>query len=398
MAQMRFGVGIVGLQPGRSWAAVAHVPALRALSDDYTIIGVANTSRESAEKAAAAMDLERAFTDVAELIAAPEVDIVAVTVKVPHHFEIVKAAIDAGKHVYCEWPLGNGLAEAEELARLAQAKGVLGVVGTQARLAPEIVYLRRLIEDGFVGEVLSTTLVARGGGWGGSIPVKQTGAYLLDSANGATLLTIPLGHTLAALTDVLGGIAGLSSVLATRRTQAVALDTGETLPVTAPDQVLVSGLLESGAPISIHYRGGSARGGDGLLWEVNGTEGDIQMTGSSGHAQMVQLSLAGGRGDDRELKPIEIPAELRAGWPENVVPGNVARAYARMAADLRDGTRTAPTFDDAVAVHRMIAAIEEAAGESHRIPVSLRIAVTFSFIMVQEIRLRLRDLGGADRR
>jgi predicted dehydrogenase len=361
MTGKQLGVGIVGLQPGRSWAAVAHVPALRALSADFEIIGVANTSRESAERAAAATQIDRAFSNVAELVAAPEVDIVAVTVKVPHHFDIVKAAIVAGKHVYCEWPLGNGLAEAEELARLARAKGVLGVVGTQARAAPEIVHLRQLIADGFVGEVLSTTLVARGGGWGGSIPVQKTGAYLLDRANGATLLTIPLGHTLAALRDVLGDIAELSSVLATRRTQAVALDTGAVLPVTAPDQVLVSGVLESGAPISIHYRGGSARGDEGLLWEINGTEGDIRVTGPSGHSQMVQLSLAGGRGDDKALKPIEIPADLRAGWPDNVVPGNVARVYSRMAADLRDGSRTAPSFDDGVAVHRTIAAIEDAA-------------------------------------
>jgi predicted dehydrogenase len=349
------------LQPGRSWAAVAHVPALRALPHDFDIIGVANTSSESAEKAAAAMSIDRAFADVAELVAAPEVDIVAVTVKVPHHLDIVKTAIAAGKHVYCEWPLGNGLAEAETLAGLARAKGVLGVVGTQARVAPEIVYLRQLIEDGFVGEVLSTTLVARAGGWGGSIPVRKTGAYLLDADNGATMLTIPFGHTLAALRDVLGEVTSLSSVLATRRTQAVALDTGETLPVTAPDQVLVSGLLASGAPVSIHYRGGSARDGDGLLWEINGSDGDLLVTGSSGHTQMVQLSLAGGRGDDKELKPIAVPADLRTGWPDNAVPGNVARVYARMAADLRNGTRTAPSFDDAVAVHGIIAAIEDAA-------------------------------------
>ncbi|MDB5712753.1 MAG: oxidoreductase protein [Sphingomonadales bacterium] len=366
MTHKRFGVGIVGLQPGRSWAAVAHVPALRALPDYFDIIGVANSSRESAAEAAAAMSIERAFTDVAELVAAPEVDIVVVAVKVPHHLEIVKAAIGTGKHVYCEWPLGNGLVEAEELAALAGARGVLGVVGTQARVAPEIVHLRQLIADGFVGEVLSTTLVARAGGWGGSIPVQKTGAYLLDRANGATMLTIPLGHTLAALRDVLGEITELSSVLATRRTQALALDTGETLPVTAPDQVLVSGLLTSGAPVSIHYRGGAARGGDGLVWEINGTEGDIRVTGSSGHAQMVQLSLTGGRGGDKEMKPLDVPADLRAGWPDEVVPGNVARVYAQMATDLRDGTRTAPTFDDAVRIHRIIAAIE-ASGDGRRV-------------------------------
>ena len=155
------------------------------------IVGVANTSKVSAEAAAAATELRRAFADVAELVAAPEVDIVTIAVKVPPHLEIVKAAIGAGKHVYCEWPLGNGLAEAEEMAALAQAKGVLGVAGTHARVATEIEYLRYLIADGFVGGVLSTTLIARGGALqgGGAIPDRKTYAYLLDRSNGATLLS-----------------------------------------------------------------------------------------------------------------------------------------------------------------------------------------------------------------
>ena len=363
MIRQRFRVGIVGLQPGRSWAARAHIPALRALSGIFEIAGVANTSLASAEKAAAETGLPRAFANVAELIATPEVDIVTVAVRVSHHLEIVKAAIEAGKHVYCEWPLGNGLAEAEEMAALARAKGVLGVVGTQARVAPEIEYLRHLIADGFVGEVLSTTLVARGGALqgGGTIPEKKIYAYLLDRANGATLLTIPLGHTLAALRDVLGDVAEVSAVLATRRTSAYVADTGETLPVSAPDQVLVSGILASGAPLSIHYRGGAARDGNGLFWEINGTEGDIRISGPSGHTQMVQLSLKGARGDEKVFRPLEVPASYRSGWPKDVEPGNVARLYATMARDLRDGTRTAPSFEDAVALHRVIMAIERAA-------------------------------------
>jgi predicted dehydrogenase len=278
MSAQRFRVGIVGLQPGRSWAAVAHIPALRALSDTYEIVGVANTSQASAQAAASATGLPRAFSDVAELVSSPDVDIVAITVKVPHHLEIAKAAIAAGKHVYCEWPLGNGLTEAEELAALARARGVLGVVGTQARAAPEIEYLRHLIADGFVGQVLSTTLLGQGGGWGGIIGEKKIHAYLLDRANGATLLTIPVGHTLAALRDVLGEVTTVSATLATRRTTARAADTGETLPVSAPDQVLVSGTLSSGAPVCLHYRGGAPRDGQGFFWEINGTEGDIRVT------------------------------------------------------------------------------------------------------------------------
>jgi predicted dehydrogenase len=369
MREKRFGVGIVGVEPGRSWAGRGHIPALRALSDTFDIIGLANTTKASAKAAAAATGLSRAFADVAELVAAPEVDIVTVAVKVPPHLKIVKAAIDAGKHVYCEWPLGNGLAEAEEMAALARAKGVLGVVGTQARFAPEIEYLRHLIADGFVGDVLSTTLVGRGGALqgGGSIPDKKTWGYLLDRSNGATLLTIPLGHTLAVLRDVFGDIAEVSSVLAVRRPTAFVVDTGETLPVTAPDQVLVSGMFVSGVPISIHYRGGAARDDDGLFWEIHGTEGDIRVSGPSGHTQMVQLSIKGARGEEKAFKPLEVPASYRSGWPQDVEPGNVARLYARMAHDLRDGSRTAPSFEDAVAVHRIIAAIERAAESGSRI-------------------------------
>ncbi|WP_424950330.1 Gfo/Idh/MocA family protein [Deinococcus sp.] len=366
MTEQRFKVGIVGLQPGRSWAARSHVPALRMLSEQFEIVGVANTSLASAQEAAAAAALPRAFASVAEMLAAPEIDIVTVTVRVPSHMEIVRAAIEAGKHVYCEWPLGNGLAEAEELAALARARGVLGVVGTQARVAPEVGYLKQLIADGFVGEVLSTTVVARGGGWGGMIPDKKNNAYTLDQASGATMLTIPVGHTLVALREVLGELAEVSSVLATRRGVALVAETGEQVPVSAPDQVLVSGVFASGAPVSVHYRGGLPWNGDGFFWEINGTEGDLQVSAPLGHTQLVPLSLRGARGDEKAFQALEVPASYLAGLPADPVTGNVARVYTRMAQDLREGTHTAPSFEDAVAVHRVIAAIEKAAETGHR--------------------------------
>lgn len=63
---------------------------------------------------------------------------VAVTVKVPYHFELVSLALNAGKHVYCEWSLGNGPEEARKRAALAEEKGVVAVAGTQARAAHEV--------------------------------------------------------------------------------------------------------------------------------------------------------------------------------------------------------------------------------------------------------------------
>lgn len=258
------------------------------------------------------------------------------------------------------------------MATLARNRGILGAVGTQAPLAPEVQYLRHLINaDGFVGDVLSITLVARGSAQGGgTIPDKKTYAYLLDRANGATMLTIPVGHALAALRYVFGAVAHVSAALATRRTEALVADTGETLPVTAPDQVLIHGTFATGTPFSIHYRGGTARDGDGLPWEINGTEGDIRISGSAGHVQMVKLALKGAQGNEKIFRTLEIPSTYRSGWPEDAEPGNIARLYARMAQDLRHGTRTAPSFEDAVALHRIIAAIEGAAESGCRMAVT----------------------------
>ena len=119
-------------------------------------------------------------------------------------------------------------------------------------MAPEIMQLRRLIEEGFVGSVLSSNLTATGGGWGASIPSKAVSGHLLDHVNGATMLTIPVGHTLAAVRDVLGDLSEVSALLATRRQTVTVVDTGENTPMTAPDQVLLDGLLGGAVPFSMH--------------------------------------------------------------------------------------------------------------------------------------------------
>jgi len=354
----RIGVGIIGASPDRGWAASAHIPALRALPT-YELRALSTSRRESAEAASRQFGVPLAFDNAAELAARPEVDLVVVSVKVPTHRELVTAALQAGKDVYCEWPLGNGLAEAEELAALARARGVRAIVGLQARAAPAVRYVRDLIASGFVGEVLSTSLVATGGAWGDTIDGFNT--YLLDERNGATLLTIPFGHTVDALCWTLGEFREVSATLATRRPVVRLAGTNETRPQTAPDQVAVSGVLTSGAVASIHYRGGVSRGTN-LLWEINGTEGDLVLTGGSGHLQMTAPTLSGGNGKEK-FGPLTIPERYFAapGAPEGSA-FNVAQAYAQFAED----PTSVPSFDDAVARHRMIEAIREAARTGQR--------------------------------
>src|SRR2546423_2229027 len=287
----RIRVGIIGANPDRGWAAQAHIPALRSLGDDFEITALSTTRRASADAAGKLFGVPVAFDNHEELVNSPTVDVVAVTVKVPYHLELASVALDAGKAVYCEWPLGNGLKEAEKLAALAKKKGVLAVTGLQARSAPPVAYVRDLIEQGYVGEVLSTTLIGSGMGWGPT--VEPFNVYLNDKKNGATMLSIAVGHTADALCYCLGEVRELSATMAMRRQTFTIGETGESRPMTADDQVCVSGLLEGGAALSIHYRGGVSRGTN-LLWEINGTEGDLRFTATGGQAQISELDVRGG--------------------------------------------------------------------------------------------------------
>jgi predicted dehydrogenase len=358
----RIRVGIIGANPDRGWAAQAHIPALRSLPDDFEITALSTSRRESADAAGKRFGVPLAFDNHHDLVNSADVDVVAITVKVPHHLALATAALNAGKSVYCEWPLGNGLEEAEKLAALAKKKGVLAVAGMQARAAPPVAYVRDLIEQGYVGEVLSTTLVGSGMGWGPT--VEPYNVYMNDKKNGATMLAIAVGHAADALCYCLGEVRELAATATMRRQSFTIPKTGESKPMTADDQVAVTGLLEGGAAFSIHYRGGVSRGTN-LMWEINGTEGDLQLTAAGGQLQIFEVTVRGGKGAQSSLEALPVPQQYRLS-PLQGPALNVAQAYARFARDYREGTHYCPTFDDAVTRHRMLNAIETAAATGHR--------------------------------
>src|SRR5207247_3718889 len=124
-----------------------------------------------------------------------------------------------------------------------------------------------------------------GSGMGGVPTADQYNANLNDKKNGATILSIALGHAADALCHCLGEVRELSATMTVRRKTFTITETDESKPMTADDQVAVSGLLERGAAFSIHYRGGVSRGTN-LLWEINGSEGDLQLTATGGQAQI----------------------------------------------------------------------------------------------------------------
>src|SRR2546430_1864680 len=360
------GVGIIGVSPARAWAATAHIPALRALPN-YEIRALSARSAESARAAGDVFGVSAVFADDQQLVAQPDIDVVAVTVKVPKHRELVSAALAAGKAVYCEWPLGRDLDDARAMAALAAEQGVRTVIGLQARQAPAIGFVQELLADGYVGEVLSTTMI------GLSVPggvLGQPNAYMLEKANGANVVTIAVGHSLDLLTHVLGEFADLSAVSALRRPLITIEETGEQIVKTAADQIAVIGNLTSGATASVHVREAVA-GGTGFLWEINGTDGTLRITADAAYPEIYPLTVAGAH---RRSEPAElaVPEALTKKWPaltslEGAPAYNVGRAYAAFAADIENGTHTVPDFADAVRRHEVIAAIERSAASGERV-------------------------------
>ncbi len=364
--QSTLGVGIIGVSPVRGWAATAHIPALRALPN-YEVRALSAHSAESARAIGDVFGVSAVFSDHEQLVIQPDIDVVVVTVRVPHHRELVSAALAAGKAVYCEWPLGRDLDDARAMATLAAKQGVRTVVGLQARQAPTIEFVQQLLRDGYVGEVLSTTMV------GLSIPgdvVGQPNAYMLDNRNGTNLLTVPVGHSLDILNYVLGDFADLSAVSDVRRPLITIEETGEQIVKTAADQIAVIGTLTSGVTASIHMREAVA-GGIGFQWEINGTDGTLRITAAGAVPGIYPLTVAGAHGRNEPAK-LAIPAALTQKWPaltslEGAPAFNVGRAYAAFAADIDEGTHTVPDFADAVRRHEVIAAIERSAESGERV-------------------------------
>ena len=96
----------------------------------------------------------------------PDVDLVSICVRVPFHHQLGMAALYAGKHLYCESPLAATTEQAQRMPDLAVLKGSHRVAGLQARGAHAFNRVRDLVANGYVGKVLSCTMIVSTPTWG----------------------------------------------------------------------------------------------------------------------------------------------------------------------------------------------------------------------------------------
>jgi len=143
------GIGLIGA--GR--IARVHAKAYANVAG-ARLLAVADVVPEAADSLAETFHLD-AYYDYQELLARPDIDGVVIAVPTPSHAQVAVDAARAGKHVFCQKPIAPTLAEADAIIAACQEAGVLLQVGFMLRSSPPIAQIKRLLEDGVLGEIIS---------------------------------------------------------------------------------------------------------------------------------------------------------------------------------------------------------------------------------------------------
>ena len=362
MDRERIRVGIVGASVRYGWGQRAHLPAILGLPE-YELTAVCTAHPETAAESARHYGARHALHDYRELARHPDVDLVVVCVRAALHHDMVKAALEAGKHVLCEWPLGARLDAARELAALARQKRVHTMVGLQSQGSPAILHLRDLIADGYVGRPLACSMslaIPRYPGY------RTPEEWVADPEKGPRVLMIHAGHAIDSFCCCVGEFREVSGSITAHIPEPGAVRSTADVPEESPDAVIAEGVLQNGAVATISVTTNVGRAG-GWRMEVLGTKGSIVATCPT-TVLWGDVTLRGGKVGDHEMTTLDVPPGLRTA-PETVPAGppvNVAELYRRLAQGIREGHAVHPSFDDAVRRHMLLQAIEDSSRTGQR--------------------------------
>jgi predicted dehydrogenase len=376
------GYAFMGAAHSQAWRTAPHVfdlplrPAMAALC-----------GRNAAAVRAAADRLGWAATetDWRALVKRDDVQLVDVCTPGDGHAEVAIAALEAGKHVLCEKPLANTLAEAEAMtaaAERAAASGVRAMTGFNYRRVPAIALARQLVADGRIGEIrhvrasyLQDWLIDP------SFPLT----WRLQRERAGSGALGDLGAHIVDLAQYLAGelIAGVSAATATFVRERPLEDGGGSGPVTVDDAAVFTARLASGALASFEATRFATGRKNQLRIELNGERGslafDLERLNELQFCDRPDNPAHAGDPVIAGFRTILVTEPghpyLSAWWP----PGHVLGWEHTFTHEVRDlvtaiaaGTDPAPSFRDGLQVQRVLAAVEQsAARESAWTPVDV---------------------------
>ena len=220
-----------------------HVPGFRAVPG-VSITAVCNRSRESSEKAAMEYGIPHVENSWEALVRRDDVDLVAIGTWPYTHREMSVAALEAGKHVFCQARMAMNYAEAKTMAAAAEASGKLaGLCPVPIGLSVDRTVVR-MIEDGFIGEPRLVRVQSLSNAFADpSTPATWRKDHRLSGQNMHTLgMYIEVIHRWFGWTRA---VSGSMQTFVPRR----ATPDGETIAIEIPDQVMINAEMETGLPV-----------------------------------------------------------------------------------------------------------------------------------------------------
>ncbi|MFJ3800878.1 Gfo/Idh/MocA family protein [Streptomyces sp. NPDC090088] len=369
------GYAFMGAAHSQGWRTVGHVFDLPLRP---VLAAIAGRDAHAVRAAADKHGWAAAETDWRALVARDDVQLVDICTPGDSHAEIAIAALEAGKHVLCEKPLANSVAEAEAMvtaAEAARSRGQLAMVGFNYRRVPALAYARRLIAAGRLG-TLRHVRVCYLQDWLVDPDFPLTWRLQREYAGSGALGD--LGAHIVDLAQYLAGepLVGVSAQMETfvkERPRLDGVSSGLTAsgdprrgPVTVDDAAVFTGRLASGALASFEATRMASGRKNALSLEVNGEFGSLafdleRLNELSFHDHREPAATAGFR---RIVVTEPEHPYLEGWWPPGHALG-YEHTFAHQARDLVEaiasGTDPIPSFADGLQVQRVLAAVEESA-------------------------------------
>lgn len=356
MSNQKLRIGIIGVG---SWANRVHIPQVLS-HPNAELVALSARTQEKLKTSGDEFGVKRLYADYEELLAQDDLD--AVTISATHnaHFEIAKAALERGLHVFCEKPLGINSQQTGELAQLAETAGVKTMVAFTNRWVPEAMYARRLMQEGYCGEVFhynNCQLAGYGrpgGNWMWRADPKLSGGGVL----------FDLGcHNIDLAMWLNGPITAVCATLKTTSPQRPR--DGKMLPTPGDDTDAFIAHFENGTQ-GIFHISWTCPGDRIMRHEIAGSEGRLQL--NLYHDVWVN-GIMGVRAREPDLAKLSVPDELQGSIPRAVgTPEQRDIAHKAFLFDspsivrafidcIVNDTEASPSFADGHATQRVMDAI-----------------------------------------
>lgn len=353
------GYGFMGKMHSYSYASLPFIydpPPAR-----IKLVGVCAATEATRSFAIQQAGYEFSTPDYRDLLARPDIHIINVCTPNHLHKEQATAVLKAGKHVYCDKPLAMTAAEAEEMADLARDSGLTCQVTFQNRFCPAIQRARQMVEDGFLGEVISFRAVYLHSGY--ADPNRPISWRMQREKSGSGALGDLGSHVIDLVRYLAGDFsraqANLRTLVKQRPTHA---GSTEMAPVTVDDVAFLQIELPNGAIGTIEASRIATGTLDDLRFEIHGTRGALAFDLMNPNWLMTydETRPGGDYGGERGWQRIESvqnypkPASLPGGrTPVGWSRFHIASIYSFIS-NVVNSRPGEPSFDDGFAVQRII--------------------------------------------